>query len=158
MSLHFSPFERQLQFGRLQDRVNERESTSKTAVGAGWPLIQSIPSLFSSCLQSCLRGLGISGRFSMYALYRQSAQGGSWSDSMLPLLEQTILYLSSSTLFVHGREFYTWQVKPKSFWKKSSESSHSALKRSIIFWKDLCSLTIRNVSIFLLPAEALTKS
>ena len=58
-------------------------------------------------------------------LYGQSAQGGSWSDSMLPLLEQNILYLSSLTLFVPERELYSWQVKSWSFWKKSSESSHS---------------------------------
>ena len=47
MSVHFSPFERQLKFGSLQDLVHEQESSSKTAVGAGWPLIHSIPSLFS---------------------------------------------------------------------------------------------------------------
>ena len=43
-------------------------------------------------------------------LYGQSAQGGSWSDSMLPLLEQNILYLSSFTLFVPEQELYSWQI------------------------------------------------
>ena len=56
MPVHFSPFKRQLHFGSLRDLEHEQESSSKTAVGVGWPLIQSIPNLFSSCVQSCLRG------------------------------------------------------------------------------------------------------
>ena len=48
----------------IQDLVQEQESSCKTVAGAGWPLIQSIPNLFSSWIQPCLKGLGISGQFS----------------------------------------------------------------------------------------------
>ena len=54
-----------------------------------------------------MKGLGISGQFSRCSLHisvdkfarntclnRQSPQGSSWSDSMLPLFEQNNLYLS----------------------------------------------------------------
>ena len=57
MSEHFIPFERQVEFGSLQDLVHEQETSYKSAVDAGWPPIHSIPSLFSSYAQPCLPGL-----------------------------------------------------------------------------------------------------
>ena len=41
-SVHISPFERQLQFGSLQDLLHEQEGSSKTAVSVGGPLSHSI--------------------------------------------------------------------------------------------------------------------
>ena len=104
----------------IQDLVQEQESSCKTVPGADHSSNQSLTCSHPESSQ----GTRNFGQFSILhlhipvcqfarhaCLYRQSAQGGSWSDSMLHLFEQNNLYLSSLMLFVPGRELYIRQVK-----------------------------------------------
>lgn len=173
MSEHFIPLLMHGQPGSWQDLAHLQARSSSTASGAGGPSIQSIVrSSWPSRLKLPPKSNGTWNVRPVFqaplpygcliigclCMFKQSAHGGNWCDSISPFLLQNSWYRKSFTLMSSELDPYNWQVNLSSLENRTGERFHPWPSTWKISCTDLSVFSIFKALIFPCPTKALTES